>query len=132
MDETVKKVKYVPFKAVEEMIKGYYWLCDWIKDELYQMAEKQGIDVVRYKQAISIGDTEMNAIKACTDWMTVEDYIKERMSSELDDNNTMAKHMKCIDKRYYPSMRMTEYRYDIMIGEIPKWQQKGEEDEQRN
>ena len=127
MDEPVK-VKYVPVDIVKDYIKQIAWLTA----DFDEMVKKYGIDVVRYKQAISLGDTEMDAIKACTDWMTVEDFVKERMSSELDDNNTIGKHLKCTDKKYFPSMRMTEYRYDIMIGEIPKWQQKGEEDEQRN
>ena len=123
MDEPVK-VKYVPV----DIVKKYRDLNMWLTADFDEMVEKYGIDVVRYKQTFSIRDTEMNAIKACTDWMTVEEYLKECMSSRLDDCDAIAKHAKCTDKSYYPEMHATEYRYDIMIGEIPKWQQKGEED----
>ena len=118
MDEPVK-VKYIPVDVLKEYA--------WVIPNFYEVVEKYGIDVVRYKQVVDIRDTEMNAIKACTDWMTVEDYVKECISSRLDDSDTICKHVKCIDKKYYPDMHMTEYRYDIMIGEVPKWQQKGED-----
>ena len=125
MDEPVK-VKYVPLEAVEKLIEEDFCLGEWAKEELYQMAEKYGIDAVRYKNTVSIGDLEMRAIECCADWNDVFDYVKEVVASNLEE--AVNKHAKCTDKRYYPETRLTEYRYDIMIGEIPKWQQKGEKD----
>lgn len=125
MDEPVK-VKYVPVEVVKEYIKQVAWLTA----DFDEMVKKYGIEVVRYKNAISISDYEMRAIEACADWMSVVDFVKEHMASQLEDAINV--HAKCTHKEYFPMERRTEYRYAIMIGEIPKWQQKGEDDEQRN
>jgi hypothetical protein len=63
--------------------------------------------------------------------MSVTDYVKESVASNLED--AISKHVKCTSMQHFPSKlypgyHNTEYRYDVMIGEIPKWQQKGEED----
>ena len=123
-----QKVKYIPVEAVKEYIKRYVWLTP----EFDEMVEQYGIDVVRYKNTVTIDDLEMRAVKASTDWMNVTDYVKEVVASNLEE--AISKHAKCTSKRDYPNKIVpkyhnTEYRYDIMIGEIPKWQQKGEEED---
>ena len=117
------RVKYVPVEAVKEYIKRYVWLTP----EFDEMVEKYGIDVVHYKNTVTVDDLEMRAVKNSTDWMDVTDYVKEVVASNLED--AIAKHVKCTSIQYYPSRlypgyHNTEYRYDIMIGEIPKGQQK--------
>ena len=127
MDEPVR-VKYVPVDIVKEHIKQQMWLTS----DFDEMVEKYGIDVVRYKNSVIIDDMEMRAIRNSTDWMDVTDYVKEVVASNLEE--AISKHVKCTSKQFYPmsfnpEYHNTEYRYDIMIGEIPKWQQKGEKDE---
>jgi len=117
------RVKYVPVEAVKEYIKRYVWLTA----DFDELVEKYGIDVVRYKNTVVIGELEMTAVKACTDWMNITDYVKEVVASNLE--NAISQHVKCISKRLVPEHHNTEYCYDIMIGEIPKWQQKGEEED---
>ena len=126
MDEPIK-VKYIPVEAVKEYIKQRMWLTT----DFDELVKKYGIDVVRYKNTVTIDDLEMRAVKASTDWMDVTDYVKEVVASNLEE--AISKHVKCTSKQDYPhklnpEWHNTEYRYDIMIGEIPKWQQKGEED----
>lgn len=120
-------VKYVPVEAVKEYIKRYTWLTA----NFDELVEKYGIDIVRYKNTVTIDDLEMRAVKNSTDWMNITDYVKEVVASNLEE--AISKHAKCTSVQYYPhklnpEWHNTEYRYDIMIGEIPKWQQKGEEE----
>lgn len=120
MDEP--RVKYIPVDVIKEYFKRYSYIIPDFDD----IVEKFGIDVIRYKNAISVSDQEMRAVKNSTDWMNVTDYVKEAAASNLEE--TILKHLKCTSKLHYMETCGTEYRYDIMIGEIPKWQQKGEEE----
>lgn len=122
MDEPVK-VKYIPVEAVKEYIKRYTWLTA----NFDEIVEKYGIDVVRYKNVVNITEREMRAVEYSTDWNNIFEYVKEAVASNLVDE-AINKHAKYIGKNYYPERNSTEYRYDIMIGEIPKRQQKGEEE----
>jgi hypothetical protein len=120
MDEPVK-VKYVPLKEVEEIIKKHYWLTE----DFYEMAERRGIDVVEYKCLVTISDQDASMFNGYTNF-TVEEFAKKRASEWLSE--CVDRHIKCVDKERCPMFRSTEYRYNIMIGEIPKWKQKGEEE----
>jgi len=116
------RVKYVPVDVIKEYFKRYSYIIPDFDD----LVEKFGVDVIRYKNTIIVSDQEMRSVKNSTDWMNVTDYVKEAVASNLEE--TILKHLKCTSKLHYMETCRTEYRYDIMIGEIPKWQQEGEED----
>lgn len=124
MNEPVK-VKYVPVDIVKEYIKQHMWLTA----DFDEMVEKYGIDVVEYKCCVSVRDYEASMFNGYSSF-TVEGYTKKRASEWLSE--CIDRHIKCTGKEREPAYRATKYRYGIMIGETPKWKQKGEEDEQRN
>lgn len=119
MDEPVK-VKYVPVDIVKDYIKQIAWLTA----DFDEMVEKYGIDTVEYKCCVTIRDDEASMFTGYTNF-TVDEYAKKRASEWLSE--CVDRHIKCTGKEREPAYRATEYRYGIMIGEIPKWKQKGEE-----
>lgn len=119
MDEPVK-VKYIPVEAVKEYIKQQMWLTA----DFDEMVKKHAIDVVEYKCNVTISDDEASMFNGYSNF-TVEEFTKMRASTWLD--KCIDKHIKCVSKERNPIARATDYYYGIMIGEIPKWQQKGEE-----
>lgn len=121
MDEP--RVKYVPVEAVKEYIKRYVWLTP----EFDEMVEQYGIDVVEYRCCVTVSDQDASMLNGYTNF-TVEEYAKKRASEWLSES--IDKHIKLGNKERQPLRRCTEYRYDLMIGETPKWRQKGEEEDE--
>lgn len=120
MDEPVK-VKYLPVDIVKEYIKQQMWLTA----DFDELVEKYGIDAVEYKCCVSIRDDEASMLDGYSNF-TVEEFTKMRASTWLD--KCLDKHIKCTSKERQPAYRSTEYYYGIMVGEVPKWKQKGEKD----
>ena len=121
MDEPVR-VKYVPVDVVKEYIKHYMWLTP----EFDEMVEKYSIDTVEYKCCVSVTDQEASLFDRYPDF-TVKDYIKKRALEWFSE--FAEKHIKCTGVSRVPMMYgATEYYYGIMVGEVPKWKQKGEND----
>lgn len=121
MNEPVK-VKYVPVDIVKEYIKQQMWLTS----DFDEMVEKYGIDAVEYKCNVTVSDQDASMFNGYTNF-TVDEYSKKRASEWLSE--CLDKHIKLTSIERFPMTRAYEYRYGIMIGEIPKWKQKGEEDE---
>lgn len=113
-------VKYIPVEAVKEYIKQQMWLTA----DFDEMVEQYGIDVVEYRCCVTVSDQDASMFNGYTNF-TVEEYAKKRASEWLSES--IAKHIKLGSKERQPLRRSTEYRYDLMIGEIPKWRQKGED-----
>ncbi len=120
MNEPVK-VKYVPVDIVKEYIKQQMWLTA----DFDEMVKKYGIDVVEYKSCVSVTDYEASMLNGYTSF-TVEEYAKKRASDWL--SGCVNKHIKCTGKEREPAYRANEYYFGIMVGEVPKWKQKGEKD----
>ncbi|MBO7451350.1 MAG: hypothetical protein J6U54_13380 [Clostridiales bacterium] len=120
MDEPVK-VKYIPVDVAKEYIKQQMWLTA----DFDEMVEKYGIDVVEYKCCASVSDQEASMLVGYSNF-TVEAYAKKRASEWLSE--CVDKHIKCTGKEREPVYRANEYYFGIMVGEVPKWKQKGEKE----
>lgn len=119
MDEP--RVKYIPVEAVKEYIKRSIWLTA----DFDELVEKYGIDIVQYRCSVTVSDLDASMFDGYTNF-TVEEYAKKRASEWLSES--IDKHIKLGNKRRQPFWRSTEYRFDLIVGETPKRQQKGEED----
>lgn len=122
MDEPVKKIKYIPVDAVKNFINGHYWLTSDF-DELVSI---YGIDVVHYKCNITLREYEASMLKGNADF-TAESFVKKRAAEYLSEK--LEDHIKCTGIERWPMENARNYRYDIMIGEIPKRFQKEENEE---
>lgn len=124
MDEPVK-VKYVPVDAVKNFIKGHYWLTS----DFDELVDIYGIDVVHYKCNVTLSEREASMFEGNADF-TAESFVKKRAAEWLSEK--LEDHIKCTSVERLPVANARGYRYDVMIGEIPKWQQKGEADASNN
>jgi len=121
MDEP-KKYMYVPVVAVKNFIKGHYWLTS----DFDELVDNYGIEVVHYKNKISISDEDASMFEGYS-VLTVEEYAKQRAIAGFSEE--AGKHVKWTGVEHDNFTKSTEYRFDIMIGEIPKRYQKGEKDD---
>lgn len=120
MDIPLKKIKYIPVDAVKNFINGHYWLTS----DFDELVEIYGIDVVHYKCNVTLREYEASMLEGNSDF-TAESLVKKRAAEWLSEK--LEDHIKCTSIEKLPIVNARNYRYDIMIGEIPKRLQKEED-----